>query len=107
MKRFVTIVLLVVMVAGLTGCYPFNKQTVTGKVTDLTQSGGEDSIKLVEVDNRNWYKVEDELFLGQFRSRDMWGALEEGKTYTFTTYGYRMGFLSEYPNITAVQEAAQ
>lgn len=99
------------LLISLAGCFPLNEQTFSGTVTDVTETvkknseGGTTNLKLVEVDNRDWYKVEDELFLGHFRSRDLWGSLEESKTYSFKAYGYRIGAFSEYPNIVEATEA--
>ena len=84
--------------------YPTNHQTFTGTVTDITETVQSKShVKLIEVDNQDWYKVSDEWLLGNFRSRDLWGSLEVGETYKFETYGYRIGIFSGYPNVVEAE----
>jgi len=49
-------------------------------------------------------KLEDELFYGNFNSSDWYGQLRTDSTYTFHTVGYRVGFLSSYPNIVKFEK---
>ena len=50
------------------------------------------------------YEVEDNLFQGRWNSSDLYGKLEEGKTYKFTVIGIRNNFFSMYPNILNAEE---
>lgn len=48
--------------------------------------------------------VSDLLFVGQFRSADLYAKIEEGKTYEFETSGVRIGLLSSFPVIRSATE---
>lgn len=49
-------------------------------------------------------KVSDALLKGKFNSSDTYRKLEVGHTYDLTTTGYRVGFLSAFPNVIAAEE---
>jgi hypothetical protein len=53
--------------------------------------------------NSGTFKLEDDLFRGNFYSSDVYGKIKQDSTYTFKTTGYRVGFLSSYPNIVEVK----
>lgn len=53
------------------------------------------------------FDVKDDPLRGQWNSADTYGALKEGGTYELTTFGWRNGFLSWFPNITKAEEANQ
>ena len=48
------------------------------------------------------FKIEDSLIFGQFKSSDVYGMLEIGKTYKFKVFGLRIPLLSTYRNIIGV-----
>jgi hypothetical protein len=80
-----------------------NKETFTTTVTEkeriVTKNGDNlDSYYLIYTENGT-YKLEDELLYGNFRSSDWYGKIKVDSTYEFTTIGFRIGFMSEYPNI--------
>jgi hypothetical protein len=84
-----------------------NVQTVTAKVNGkerITESVGDriESFYLVYTD-KGTMKLEDDLFRGNFYSSDVYGRLKQDSTYTFKTSGYRIGFMSSYPNIIEVK----
>jgi hypothetical protein len=85
-----------------------NKQTVTVKVTGkerITESTGDKGVHsyyLIYSDSGT-YKLEDDLFYGNFNSSDWYGRIHEGKTYKFDLIGYRIGWLSSYQNIIKVE----
>ena len=90
---------------GITGYA--NVNTVTAKVEGkerITEQNGEhlDSYYLVYTD-KGTLKLEDDFFRGNFYSSDVYGKLKQDSTYTFKTSGYRIGFLSSYPNIIEVK----
>lgn len=74
----------------------------------------EDKERIVEREGNSYYlvftdqgvyKLEDDLFFGNFNSSDWYGKLKRDSTYTITTVGWRIGFLSSYPNIVKVQDS--
>lgn len=80
-----------------------NKQTIKTKVLDkerITKQNGDqvDSYYLIYTE-AGPLKLEDELLYGNFNSSDWYGQIRKDSTYTFHTVGYRIGYLSEYPNI--------
>jgi hypothetical protein len=81
-----------------------NKQTIRTKVTGkerITNSSGEGRIESYYLiyTEAGPLKLEDELLYGNFNSSDWYGQIRQDSTYTFETVGYRIGYLSEYPNI--------
>lgn len=80
-----------------------NKKTVKTTVTDkerIVEKSGEsiESYYLIYTEDGT-LKLEDELLYGNFNSSDWYGKIKVDSTYEFTTIGFRIGFLSEYPNI--------
>jgi len=94
---------------GIIGIIAFNfarfskKETFITNVTEkeriVTKNGDNlDSYYLIYTENGT-YKLEDELLYGNFHSSDWYGKIKVDSTYEFTTIGFRIGFISEYPNI--------
>ena len=77
--------------------------TVTGKER-ITESVGNtiESFYLVYTD-KGTLKLEDDMFRGNFYSSDEYGKLKQDSTYIFKTSGYRIGFMSSYPNIIEIK----
>lgn len=73
---------------------------VTGK--DRT-SGSGGSMRVYTSDCGN-LEVQDATFRKNFHSSDTYAAIHTGHTYEFTTTGYRIPFLSEFPNIVEQHE---
>lgn len=71
--------------------------TVTGK--EAVKSG--DSSKYLIFTNVTTYEVEDSWLFWRWDSSDVYGRLTVGSTYRATLQGYRIPFLSFYPNIIA------
>jgi len=85
-----------------------NKQTIRSKVVDkerITQeSGGNvESFYLIYTE-AGPLKLEDDFFYSNFNSSDWYGQIRKDSTYTFETIGYRIGFMSSYPNIVKFQK---
>ena len=79
------------------------KAKVEGKERITEQSGDRiESFYLVYTD-KGTFKLEDDLFRGNFYSSDVYGKIKQDSTYTFKTSGYRIGWASEYPNIIEVK----
>jgi hypothetical protein len=80
-----------------------NKQSIKTKVIDkerIMQKHGNniESFYLVYTE-AGTFKLEDDLFYGNFNSSDWYGQIRKDSTYTFETVGYRIGIMSSYPNI--------
>lgn len=84
-----------------------NVNTITVKIEGkerITEQSGNtvNSFYLVYTD-KGTFKLEDDLFRGNFYSSDVYGKIKQDSTYTFKTSGYRIGFMSSYPNIIEVK----
>ena len=64
-----------------------------------TSSSGQKDEWQVHTTDGDVYKVTDTLFRGRFDSSSLMAQLTEGQTYRIKYYGWRIPFLSEYPNI--------
>tara|TARA_B110000503_G_scaffold9447_1_gene12806 strand:- start:159 stop:491 length:333 start_codon:yes stop_codon:yes gene_type:complete len=104
------IILVVVLIIGLIGfqisAYT-NVETFTVKVEGkerITEKSGDniESFYLVYTD-KGTFKLEDDILRGNFYSSDVYGKLRQDSTYTFKTAGYRIGYMSSYPNIIEVK----
>src|SRR5690606_20194122 len=51
-------------------------------------------------------EVSDVLLKGQFNSADIFADIEVGQTYEFTTIGWRIPILSQFPTIVEAVEVA-
>lgn len=82
-----------------------NEHITTCQVKEKwVKSVGDNNQKYLISCGDNVYQITDLLFKGKFNSSDIYAKLEIGKTYTLTTTGYRIGFLSDYENINEVEE---
>ena len=50
------------------------------------------------------YENVDSILRMKFNSADVYGQLQNGKTYMCDTYGWRVPFFSMYPNIVSCRE---
>lgn len=76
--------------------------TVTGKDRVASSNGSSDM--RVYTSDCGTLTVGDMLIFGTFNSADIYGALEEGKTYKMTVSGARVPILSMFPVITEATE---
>jgi len=79
--------------------------TVTGaeRVCNST-SEGSDCRYLVYTDQTT-YENTDSLWRWKWNSSDLHGSLEEDASYELTIIGFRLGFLSWYPNVIRAERA--
>jgi hypothetical protein len=105
--------ILILVVAMIVGGIAFkissytNVNTFEAKVEGkerITKKSGDniESFYLVYTD-KGTFKLEDDIFRGNFYSSDVYGKLKQDSTYKFKTSGYRIGFMSLYPNIIKVK----
>lgn len=74
--------------------------TVTGTDRTTVSTGdGHSSDMRVYTRECGTLAVEDVPFRGQWNSADIFGALEEGRTYEVTTIGWRIPWASIFPSI--------
>jgi hypothetical protein len=81
-----------------------NKQTVKTKVIDKERViTSANSYYLIFTEDGT-FKLEDDLIYGNFNSSDWYGQIRRDSTYTFSLIGYRIGLMSEYPNIISFKK---
>ena len=90
---------------GISGYY--NKETITTKITDKEKvlkiiDGNSETYYLIYTE-KGTYKLNDDLFYGNFRSSDWYGKIRRDSTYTFDVIGYRIGFVSSYQRIVKIR----
>jgi hypothetical protein len=84
--------------------YMGTKDTVTITVQDKERvNQGESSRYLVFTDSEVFENT-DTLLFGKFNSSDIYGRMEEGRTYEAEVVGWRIPILSAHRNILTVEE---
>ncbi|ASX98769.1 hypothetical protein SEA_COLUCCI_100 [Arthrobacter phage Colucci] len=80
--------------------------TVSGKhMTSDVQDGQNIRVYQVETTNCGVLRIEDNALQGVFNSADLFAAVQEGQRYRFTTVGWRIPFLSQFPSVVKVESA--
>lgn len=105
-RAIAVIIIIALFVVTIFIGYPIaricNKNTYTVTITDKGYSGSVDDY-IVWAEDLDGVQYEfinkDEFWCGKFNSGTVQGALKVGSTYEFNTVGWRIPFLSEYPNI--------
>ena len=87
----------------------YNEQTYVATVTDKDVKNYNNSSKYLvftktEDEETRVFSVEDSLLRFRWNSSDVYGEIEVGKTYQFTTVGFRFEILSMYENIIDFEE---
>lgn len=86
-----------------------NRYTITAVVTDKAVKNYDDNgLYLIYTKDSDGtilvMEIEDNIFVGQFNSSDIYAEIKTGKTYTFDVGGSRVPFFSWYPNIYSAIE---
>ncbi|MFP4313413.1 MAG: DUF1523 family protein [Alphaproteobacteria bacterium] len=71
-----------------------------------TDTDGNTSSKYLVFTDVGTFENTDTLLRMKFRSSDLQGSLQEGESYNATVYGWRIGLMSNYPNIVDAKPAA-
>lgn len=79
--------------------------TVTDKDVKVKNNDSKYLIYTKDKDNNvQVLEITDSILRRRFNSSDVYAVIEPGKTYKFTTVGYRIPIFSMYPNILKYQE---
>ena len=86
-----------------------NRYTITATVTDKAVKNYDDNGRyLIYTKDSDGtilvMEIEDNIFVGQFNSSDIYAEIETGKTYTFDVGGSRVPIFSWYPDIYSAIE---
>lgn len=100
-KFFVGVAVFLLLLVGV-GVYGGVRTTehTACEVTDkdrTSNSEGKSSMRVYT--SCGTFEVADSLFIGRWDSADVYADIEVGETYDFTVRGWRVGFLSHFPNI--------
>ena len=78
-------------------------ETITVK-SKLPLYGDGRTTLMISAKGNKFYRVRNSYWHFQLRALELYGALEEGKKYTVTTYGFRIRPFHIYPNIVKAVE---
>ena len=99
--------IIILAVLSLPFLYVYTTQQyreITIKKTErIVSSDGKSSKYLIYAED-GVYENTDNIFRMKFNSADVYNQLQNGKTYMCDTYGWRVPFLSMYPNIVECKE---
>lgn len=88
-------------------CYPYTtsfEQTITVVTRETKRFKGDNSdTYLIGTSAGDSFKVEDSFLQWQFRSFDLYSKLQVGQSYKIKAFGWRIGFLSQFPTIYSVE----
>ena len=61
---------------------------------------------MIRTEGGDLFTVDDTLLRWEFRSSDLWSAMKPGETWQVEHFGWRIGFLSWYPQVFRGQKVA-
>jgi hypothetical protein len=105
---FLFVLLVIVGVAAAVQGASKQTQTCTvGSKYMTTDVHDGKSVRVYQVETKECgvLRVEDNPIQGVFNSADLFAALHEGQRYRFTTVGWRVPFLSQFPTIVKAESA--
>ncbi|WP_431911639.1 hypothetical protein [Nonomuraea jabiensis] len=98
------LVLGVGLVFGLVQQSTSRTETITVQDKDRVCDGGKDgTCRYLIFTDQGTYENTDTLFAGKFDSSNVQGRMKVGRTYEVEVRGWRIPFLSTYPNITQIE----
>lgn len=102
-----SIVLIVLIAAVFVFAYRGSVRDVTFAVDSKERvcdsgSDGQQECRYLVFTDAGTYQVTDTILFGRFDSSDVYGRLDEGETYQGRVAGWRVPFLSRYPNLIEV-----
>lgn len=100
----ISILLLVMLCFGGCSAYYNARETFTATVKKTERINSAKSSYYLVFTDRGEFCNSDDLLLGKFDSSSLYGRLEAGKQFEFEVVGWRVPFLSMYPNIVTAQE---
>lgn len=80
--------------------------TVEDKERIVNNTSEGTSSKYLIFTDKGVFENTDTLFYWKWDSSDLYGQIQEGKTYNAKVYGLRVGFFSLYKNIVDVKQVA-
>lgn len=106
-KLVIAAILVVIIGLGYVNSIYFNQQTKTCLVTGKESVNLQDGHQYRVYTDCGTYTIKDNLNLFRFNSADLYGSIIQNKTYNIHSGGYRLSFLSTFPNIISVEMTQQ
>ena len=76
----------------------YNVKRITVKSKFMGSYGRYPNMMIGDTDG-NTYMVSNYIFVGNFKSAEIYNSMDVGKSYTVATYGIRVPLLGMFPNI--------
>ncbi|AIZ01771.1 hypothetical protein ArV1_084 [Arthrobacter phage vB_ArtM-ArV1] len=105
---FLLVAILLVGVVAVTQNASKQAQTCTVAAKHMTndvQDGQSVRVYQVETEECGVMRITDNALQGVFNSADLFAAVREGQRYRFTTVGWRIPFLSQFPTVVKIESA--
>ena len=106
-KGVLSVFIILVVVFLPVGCslaYKGSARDITIQVDDRERVNSRDSGKYLIFTPDAEYQVSDTILFWEWDSSSKYNKLDPGETYEVTVAGWRVPFLSMYPNIVAIKE---
>lgn len=98
------IIVVAVTAIDFIGSSYYSEDKITGTVLDKERVVKDQSSYYLIYTDTETFTIQDSTIKWRFDSSDVYGHIEEGKTYEFTVFGWRSGFFSMYRNIISYEE---
>lgn len=89
------------------GAYRSTETNVTATVKRRERVSDRTGSYYLVFTDKGVYQCSDTWIYGRWDSSDLYSSLEDGKTFTMTVVGWRVPFLSWFPNIIRATEVAK
>lgn len=102
--------LILILGIGIPACGSYTERHTTTTVVNSKErvcsdsTDGNSDCKYLVFTDAGTFSVEDSVILFRWNSSDVYGKIKEGHRYKITSYGWRFGCTSSYPNIEKVEE---
>lgn len=96
------------MLVGLSGCSQPNQQVYSEcTVSDKDRTHGGSGSDMRVYTDCGVFEVRDSTLAGRFDSADVYASVRIGETYDVTAYGWRVGWLSWFPNALSFKQVTR
>lgn len=103
MKKIVYIIFaisaLVLAASIIPSCGYNDRETITTTVLDKERVCDTSECQYLVFTEDGTFKIADSFIIGRWNSSDLYGRIQVDERYEITSIGWRIPFLSEYPNI--------
>lgn len=99
-RNFIPIILIIML--GYYALEYGNEQHFMVTVNKTERTTEESSSYYLVFTDKGVFQISDQVFKWKFNSSDIYGSIKADSTYEIITTGYRVPFLSMYPNIIKV-----